>query len=524
MLAVRITTSWIGAIAAVALLAGGCRQRGSNAEEAAVAAVPAPARATAPEKKATPPGEKLASAEVTPKLAVPRVAEELTQAFAGAADAIRSSVVRVDVELKAEPGAEEGGEGDLPANPFRFFNFGPPGQSHPVPPQARQGVGSGFVLDQQGHVVTNSHVVEEAARVNVRLQDGRQFKAKVTGRDPLTDVAVLTMEKPPGDLSVARIGDSEALRVGQWVLAVGSPLGLEQSVTAGIVSGLGKTGGRMRMSGERVQRYIQTDAAINPGNSGGPLVNLAAEVVGVNTLINVGPGGSYGFAIPIQQAAAVAGTLIKEGHVRYPYLGVEVGSIEDLPPEVKQQASKSGAKLPGEGALVSSVVPGAPAAAAGIRPGDVIVKVDNTAVKTAADVIAAVSRHQIGDKAEVEIWREGQRRTQTVQVGALDPAPKTEDQGRLGVGVQSLNESVSRQLGLPPSLRGVVITDVLPGSPAAEAGLTPGDVVLDVNGKQVRTAEEFVEIVKGAAGRKELLLRVRNAGGTHFVTVTPKHS
>jgi serine protease Do len=462
--------------------------------------------------------------EMTPRLSVPEAANELTDAFAGAAAAIRGSVVRVDVQIGrgAQGGMARDDRMDPRGfrNPFeRFFEFNP-FEPQQLPQQPRQGVGSGFVIDHAGHVVTNAHVVERASKVTVRLADDREYPARVAGRDPWTDIAVLVLDKAPEDLTVARIGQAEALRVGQWVLAVGSPLGLEQSVTAGIVSGLGRAGGRMRMSGERVQRYIQTDASINPGNSGGPLVTLAAEVVGVNTLINVGPGGAYGFAIPIEQAAQVAQTLIKEGRMRYPYLGVQVGSVQDLPPEDRQQL---GDRAPREGAYVASVVPDAPAARAGLREGDIIVRVGDRPVKAASDVIDAVSGQKIGNKVTVEYWRAGQTRKSEVTIAELDPerGPQAAGGGaRLGLGLQTLTEDLARSLGMPADTRGAVVTDVLPGSPAAAAGLAPGDVIVEVDRKPVTSADEVVRMVR-EGGQKQHLLRVRNRSGSRFVPITP---
>ena len=238
-------------------------------------------------------------------------------------------------------------------------------------------------------MLTNGHVVRGARKVTIGLADQRKFAARVIGTDPLTDVGVVRFEKPPPGLVAARLGDSDRLRIGEWTIAVGSPLGMDQTVTVGIISGVGATGSHFRFeSGERVRKYIQTDAKINPGNSGGPLVNLEGEVVGINTLINVGPGGSYGFAIPINQAWQVAGLLIKDGHVRYPYIGVAVSTLSDVPKALRDRV---GTNLPPEGALVSSVAPGGPADGAGLAAGDVITKIAGRVVKTGSDVVAGIS-------------------------------------------------------------------------------------------------------------------------------------
>jgi serine protease Do len=468
----------------------------------------------------------LEPAELTPKLGVPKVAEELTNAFAGAAGAIRGSVVRVNVEMGegAKSGVAWRGQSrsDVPdlRDPLeRLFDFGLPdlGERGAPPPEARLAVGSGFVLDAAGHVLTNSHVVERASKITVQLPDDRQLAAKVVGRDQFTDLAVLAIEKTPKDLTVARLGDSNHLRVGQWVLAVGSPLGLDQSVTAGIVSGLGRTGGRMRMSGERVQRYIQTDAAINPGNSGGPLVTLAAEVVGVNTLIDVGPGGAYGFAIPIQQASVVAEALMKEGRVRYPYLGVEVVAIEDLSSEARQPLSD---KAPREGALVAAVIPGGPAAAAGLRNGDVILEIGDSKIKNARDIIDVVTGQNIGSKVRVTYWRDGEKRSADITIGELGGGSRVEAtrQVHIGIALQTVDASIARSLGLPRNTRGAVVTDVEPDSRAAKAGLIPGDVIVELDRKPVTSAAEVVGAME-EGGPRARLLRVRSGTGTRFVAI-----
>jgi serine protease Do len=297
--------------AALAMASAGC---GRSASRSPAAAPPRPEPTAA-----TPALPGAPTGPVTPKSEAPSEARVLSSAFSAVARAMRPTVVRIDVEIRT---AQARGRGDAPFA-HRFFGLAP------VEPEPQRGTGSGVVLDARGDIITNRHVVSGATALNVTFGDGRAFSAKTLGMDSETDVAVIRLDKPPADLVAARLGDSDKLEVGEWVIAVGSPLGLDQTVTAGIVSGKGKVGRHVQMSGGRVRRYIQTDAKINPGNSGGPLVNLSSEVVGINTLINTGPGGAYGFAIPINQVKMVATALIKEGRVRYPYLGVLVG---DLPP------------------------------------------------------------------------------------------------------------------------------------------------------------------------------------------------
>jgi serine protease Do len=366
----------------------------------------------------------------TPKVAPSAEAQALSDAFAAAARAIRPSVVRVDVESEARAAemlGESRGEDDDPNLPDflrRFFELhqGPDPNPHPT-----LGTGSGVIIDGDGNILTNSHVVRGASKVTIRLADERSFPGKVVGTDPLTDVGVIRFEKTPRGLVAARLGDSDALRAGEWVIAIGSPLGMQQTVTAGIVSGVGDTGAHFRFeSGERVRKYIQTDAKINPGNSGGPLVNLRAEVVGINTLINVGPGGSYGFAIPIKQAHDVAGALMKGGHLSYPFIGVSVISVAEAPEELRVQLGRD---LPKQGALVAAVTAGGPASAGGIRPGDVITKIGGHAVKTSGDLVDTLSRTQVGADVSIDFVRDGRHHVQEVKVAefpseaANTPAP-----------------------------------------------------------------------------------------------------
>jgi serine protease Do len=454
--------------------------------------------------------------ELTPRLGVPEVAEVLTDAFANAAKAIRPSVVRIDVELRArrDEVADEQ-EQQLPPDLGdllrRFFGRG---AAQPGPPQPVRGTGSGVIIDDAGHVVTNSHVVERASKVSITLVDGRKFDGRVLGKDPLTDVAVVGFVKKPSSLGIARLGNSDQLRVGQWVLAVGSPLGLDQSVTAGIVSGLGSRGSH-KVLGERVHGYVQTDAAINPGNSGGPLVNLAAEVVGINTLINVGPGGAYGYAIPINQVAQVSTTLIKEGRVRYPYIGVTVESAADLPEEARAQLGQG---LPKEGAIVINVVPGSPGADAGMRPGDVITKIGDRPVGGASDLVDYVSGQKIGATASLQLWRDGKTRSVNVTLREMPTEEGAPSASALGLSLQPLSESLSRSLGLGRDVKGVVVADVAAGSAAERAGLHPGDVIVEVDRKHVASVDAALAALRD---KKQHLLRVVGPSGARFVTITP---
>jgi serine protease Do len=467
------------------------------------------------------------SGAVTPKTETPNEARVMSRAFSSVAKALSPSVVRIEVEVGGGPRADrsrgnrpgapgQGGGDDDEIPPFfrRFFDFGGEGGPSPGP---SHGVGSGFVLDTNGDIVTNRHVVQGATKVTVTLND-KEYSAKVVGKDAQTDVAVVRLEKPPGNLTAARLGDSDKLEVGEWVVAVGSPLGLEQTVTAGIVSGKGRPGRHVQMSGKRVRGYIQTDAKINPGNSGGPLVNLDGEVVGVNTLIQVGAGGSYGFAIPVNEVRRVAQALLKEGRVRYPYLGIMLTDVKDLDDAQKAKVGKS---LPATGAYVAELTPGAPALKAGIRPGDVITGINNQKVNGASDVVDYVSSQTIGSNVTLAYQRDGRPATVAVTLGELpdEDQRQPESQAKIGMALQTLSPDVADSLGIDRATKGAVITDVLAGSPAERAGLKPGDVVVEVDRRAVSTADEAIEALRSTAQKNGHLLRVRGPSGTRFVTV-----
>jgi S1-C subfamily serine protease len=330
--------------------------------------------------------QPLASGTITPRTQAPSEARVLSRAFAQVARAIGPSVVRIEVESADE-----------------------------------EATASGVLIDTIGNVVTSSHVVEGARKVEVVLLDGRRMSARVVGKDPQSDVAVVRLAGAPRDLSAARFGDSDGAEIGEWVLTVGSPLGLEQTITAGIISGRAHVPGTGAPASAAVRTYIQTDAKINPGNSGGPLVNLDGEVIGISALISQGPGGSYGFAVPINQVRRVAQMLVKEGRAHYAYIGVALRDVRDLEPA---ELARWG-QIPPRGALVSRISRGAPAARAGLQPGDVITSLNNRDVPAATDVVEFVAEQDVGARVVVGFVRRGQE--QSVPV-SLDEAPSPEQQ------------------------------------------------------------------------------------------------
>jgi serine protease Do len=409
-------------------------------------------------------------------------AETLAQSFRNASRTALQGVVHVQVEAAASVASQA-----LPfqGTPFEDF-FRMPA------PTPRQGSGSGFILRSDGYVMTNNHVVENASRVVVTLTDRRQFEATVVGRDPNTDIAVLKLEGT--DLPVVHLGDSDDLEIGDWVLALGYPLSLGETVTAGIVSAKGKNIGIMQRNREAaapLEHFIQTDAAINPGNSGGPLVNLYGQVVGVNTAIasSTGTFAGYGFAVPINLARRVAEDLIATGTVNRPRLGVQIKNVEPADLEVFGLQNANGA-------VVASVQEG-PARDAGVELGDVIVAVDGQPIRDTGELMERVALRQPGERVSLEVIRYGARRTIPVTLAAFQSetpartasAPPARDAvGQLGFAAAELTPALANQLRIRGS-GGVVITQVERGGPAPQslAGLR----IERMNGQEIRTVDDL---------------------------------
>jgi serine protease Do len=434
--------------------------------------------------------------------------------FSELAEKVRLGVVNIQVSKKVKNAGFERFGGGNPfgdRNPFGEF-FGPFGGSgNNAPERRQQGVGSGFIMSKEGYILTNNHVVEDADQIKVKLAGGKEFDGKVVGRDPKTDLALVKIAGD--DLQPLKLGNSDDLKVGNWVVAVGSPFGLEQTVTAGIVSAKGRVIG----SGP-YDNFIQTDASINPGNSGGPLINLQGEVVGINTAI-IASGQGIGFAIPINMAKEIAPQLQKRGHVTRGLLGV---AIQDVTPELAKSLGLKESK----GALVSQVVPGGPADKAGIEQGDVIVNFDGKTVGDSKDLPRIVASMPVGKTVTVKLLRDGKEVERQAKVGEMEEentsaAAKSPIHPSLGVTVQNLTPQIARELGLKKSA-GVVVTGVEPGSPAAEAMIQVGDVIQAVNRKPVKDVDDFVKIVEKAKGGGSLLLLVHRGANSLFAAVTPR--
>ncbi len=371
-----------------------------------------------------------------------------------------------------------------------------------------EGKGSGFIATPDGLILTNNHVVDEADSVTVTLSDGRKFDAEVVGKDPTYDLAVIRIKAR--NLPVLEMGDSDRTQVGEWVVAIGNPFGLEHTVTVGVISAKNRS---IRLEKLNFDGFFQTDAAINPGNSGGPLINLGNRVIGINTAI-VPYAQGIGFAIPINVAKQVMNDLVKYGKVKRAWLGVY---MQPVTPEIVEAFGLKSA----EGALVSDVVPGSPAEKAGLQRGDVITRFEGVQVKAPDELSRAVRKHTAGDSIKLEILRSGNPRTVTVRLGELpdQAAEGTSGKqgvvGRMGIEVSNLDSSVRQKFGLPP-LRGVAVMQVEGDSPAGKAGMRPGDVIQGVNGRAVSDVRSW-EAALAASSGKNLVLLVWREGRTSFV-------
>ena len=393
------------------------------------------------------------------------------------------------------------------------FPFTPDDPSDRLQRKGRS-LGSGFIINASGYIVTNHHVVDGATQVRVKLADGRELPAKVVGRDARTDLALLKVEA--SDLPVVALGDSAALQVGEAVMAVGNPFGLAQTVTTGIVSATGRV-----IGAGPYDDFIQTDASINPGNSGGPLINSRGQVVGINAAIFSQTGGSVGigFAIPVNLAKSVVSQLASTGRVERGWLGV---SIQEMTPTLAKGLGLEA----GKGALVAQVTESSPAARAGVRQGDVIVELDGHAVTRTEDLPRLVADLPAGRQVPIKVLREGKTLTLSATIAKLEDrdtdvvAAKADDKGALGVTVAPITPEVAQALSLPAGTKGVLIRDVRNGSPAAEAGLQAGDVIVQADRRPITSVEDLREAVDKRAKDKPLMLLVRRDGNDRYVAVT----
>ena len=420
-------------------------------------------------------------------------AESVQNAFRNIAKTVLPAVVELDVI----EGGQKTQQQQTPQFPFNFF-FGP---DTPFPEQFQpeEGLGSGIIVRRSGktvYVLTNNHVAGNASKITVKLSDGREFEGSLVGADERKDVALVKFETDDTDIAIARLGDSSKLQVGDWAIALGSPFGYVSSVTTGIISALGRTGG----PDGNINDFIQTDAAINKGNSGGALVNIHGEVIGLNTWIASPTGGSVGlgFAIPINNIKGAIDDFIMNGSVKYGWLGVSLSDI------AQDKASAKELDLEGKkGAFVGHVFLDGPADKAGILPGDFITAVDGKAVQSTNDLVRVVGDIKPGTTAKFTLIRRGNTMTVSVKIDLRDDTVASNNANLFpGVTVISLKSDSVDQSQIPSGVRGALVIDVLARSPAASIGLRTGDIITKINGKSLKDIKEFYEILAKEAGKK----------------------
>ena len=448
------------------------------------------------------------------------------ESFADLAEKLLPSVVNISTTQTVE-----GREGPQipqlpPGSPFEeffkeFFDRNQPQQRS----RRATSLGSGFIISDDGYIVTNNHVIAEADEISVILQDDTRIKAELVGRDPKTDLAVLKVETDK-KLTAVEFGNSRKARVGDWVVAIGNPFGLGGTVTAGIISARGRD-----INAGPYDDFIQTDASINRGNSGGPMFNLKGEVIGINTAIYSPSGGSVGigFAIPASTAEPVIRQLIKNGSVKRGWLGVHIQAVTE---EIAETLGLKDA----EGALVASVIEDSPAAQGGIKAGDVILEFDGKDVKEMRSLPRIVAETEVGKPVDVEIWRDGDDKTLQVSVGELKDDAKVASKSSgpdgdltvedLGLTLTSITDKVRERFKLKKDTKGVVVTKVDSDGPAAQKEIRPGDVIIEVSQQEVETPAEVRSRVADAkkAGRKSVLLHIEGQNGLRFVAVRIKKS
>ncbi|HEX9023714.1 MAG TPA: DegQ family serine endoprotease [Geobacteraceae bacterium] len=432
------------------------------------------------------------------------------RSFADLAEKVKPAVVNISSTSTVK----------VPGNPFKQF-FGPDEQGplgdffhhffQEMPDQKmkQQSLGSGFIINRDGFIITNNHVVENAEEIKVKLADGREFQAKVIGRDSKTDLALIKIAAAREELPFLALGDSAKMRVGDWVLAVGNPFGLGHTVTQGIISATGRVIG----SGP-YDEFLQTDAPINPGNSGGPLVNLKGEVIGINTAI-IASGQGIGFAIPSDLAKSVITQLKEKGKVVRGWMGV---AIQTVTPDLARSFGMKEAK----GALVSELMPGGPAEKGGVKTGDIIIAFDGKEIRSANDLPLIVAETPVGKSVDVAIIRNGKAEHLTIKVAELTEKVAAAESAApvqsLGMKVENITPQIRQQLGITQK-NGVVAMGVEQGSVAAEAGIQAGDIIFEVNRGHIRNLTEYEAAMKKAQKGQPVLFLVKRGKQTFYVSM-----
>lgn len=462
-----------------------------------------------------------------------RQVEGLSNSFADIIEKASPSVVNIQ-STRVIKASEQQGQNPLSGDPFFRQFFGGNGNSRPHA-ERESGLGSGVIINPAGYILTNNHVVDKATTVKVTLLDKREFTAKVVGADPQTDVAVVKIDA--SDLPALPLGNSDGARVGDLCFAIGNPFGYDHTVTMGIVSAKGRS-----LEGQgHIQNFIQTDAAINPGNSGGALINARGQLIGMNTAIISGGSGfggeagniGIGFAVPVNLARNVMDQIIKTGKVSRGYIGV---TLQPLSPELAQQFGLKDT----HGAVVTDVSPSGPGEKAGLKSGDVITAINGAKVQDSNELTLAVTQHAPGETVSLDVYRNGQPQKVGVTLGqrpsglawAEGKQGNGENEGgeenqqngnssARGITVQPLTPDLAQQVNVPPTTKGVIVTDVDQGSAAAESGIGQGDVITGVDRKPVATVQDFTRVMNQAQGRN-VLVTVNHGGFTRFLVVPAK--
>jgi serine protease Do len=443
-------------------------------------------------------------------------AKALGNAFVEVAKREKQAVVSITIErtLEGVSAFRSFDEDFFKGTPFEDFfkDFQPRRHGKEYKPK-QQGSGSGVIIDESGYVLTNNHVVSGADKITVKLSDGREFKAKRIGTDPKTDLALIKIDSK--NLPVATLGDSDKIEVGEWVIAIGNPFGLEHTVTVGVVSAKSRSG----LGTGTYEDFIQTDASINPGNSGGPLVNINGEVIGINTMI-VGLGTGIGFAIPINMAKNIIDDLIKHGKVTRPWVGI---GIQDLTPELKKHFKISEE----EGVIINQIYKNSPAEKADLKTGDVIQEVDGKKVNDAQSLVKEILKKHIGQKIRLGIAREGNfinidvaTKEMPAKVSGIKEEDKEEEEAKslLGLEVEGLTPEFARKYGIENE-PGVIIMSVESGSPAEEVGIKRGDIIKEINHKKINNIADYNKAVDKSSIREGVLLLIKREDQTFFVNI-----
>ena len=440
-------------------------------------------------------------------------AQQLSNTFASVSAEVNPSVVTIFTETNIK--APQQSLGNSPFDQFfgddffkRFFENPAPRGNY-----KQMGLGSGVIVDANGTILTNNHVVDKADQIKVRLMDGREFEAKVKGKDSQTDLAVINIDAKK--LTPIKLGDSDKMRVGDWVLAIGSPLDpqLDHTVTAGIVSAKGRSGVGLT----QYEDYIQTDAAINPGNSGGALVDLNGELIGINSAIVSKSGGfmGIGFAIPVNLAKNVMGDIIKTGKVTRGWLGVY---IQDITPELAKALKL---ETP-TGVIVSKVQDGSPASKAGLKAEDVILQVNGKKVDNKVELSTQIASISPGSRVNLKILRNGKAMDVTVKLGELTPQVEKMSENKssysnIGMAVSNITPTLTQKYGLPDKIAGVVVTQVDPSGVAAEFGIQEGDVIMQVNRENIHSVSDFEKQISNTKPGENVLIYLRRGDGNYFL-------